>query len=142
MTQRRAIRRVIVSLHDVAPPYEAAIRAQFDLLAAIGVRRVALKVTPNWHGARPLSSSPTLVELLHAQVAAGSQLMSRGRGSKRREWYFTAVFVAVLSIMALAIVGVSATVNDAVGFGAWLGSFVAAQVLPQSNPLRDFLLFG
>jgi predicted deacetylase len=69
---------VIVSLHDVAPPFEAAIRAQLDLLAAMGVRRVALKVTPDWHGAHPLRDSPSLVKLLHAQVAAGSQIVMHG----------------------------------------------------------------
>ncbi len=78
MMRRQAIRRVIVSLHDVAPPFEAAIRTQLELLAAIGVRRVALKVTPNWHGAHPLSDAPSLVELLRAQVAAGSQLVLHG----------------------------------------------------------------
>ncbi len=78
MTQRRAIRRVIVSLHDVAPPFEAAIRTQLDLLAAIGVRRVAFKVVPNWHGAHPLSDSPTFVDLLHTQVETGSQLVLHG----------------------------------------------------------------
>lgn len=77
-TRRSATRRVIVSLHDVAPPFEDAIRAQLALLAAIGVRRVALKVVPNWHGAYPLSGSPSLVALLHEQLAAGSQIILHG----------------------------------------------------------------
>ncbi|HEU0027969.1 MAG TPA: DUF2334 domain-containing protein [Ktedonobacterales bacterium] len=74
----RAARRVIVSLHDVAPPFEAAIRAQLALLATVGVRRVALKVVPNWHGAYPLSGSPSLIALLHEQLAAGSQIILHG----------------------------------------------------------------
>lgn len=78
MKQRQAIRQVIVSLHDVAPPFEDAIRKQLDLLAASGVRRVVLKVTPNWHGAHSLDDAPSLVELLRAQVAAGSQLVLHG----------------------------------------------------------------
>lgn len=78
MKQRQATRRVVISLHDVAPPFEAAIRAQLDLLAAMGVRRVTLKVAPNWHGAYPLDAAPSLVELLRAQVAAGSQLVMHG----------------------------------------------------------------
>jgi predicted deacetylase len=78
MTQRRATRRVIVSLHDVAPPFEAAIQTQLEMLADVGVRRVALMVVPNWHGAAPLHSSPSFVSLLQAQVAAGSQLVLHG----------------------------------------------------------------
>jgi uncharacterized protein len=77
-TRRRAARRVIVSLHDVAPPFEAAIRAQLALLASAGVRRVALKVVPDWHGAYPLSDAPSLVALLHEQLAAGSQIVLHG----------------------------------------------------------------
>ncbi len=71
-------RCVVVSLHDVAPPFEAAIRAQIDLLASVGVRRLAFKVTPDWHGASPLSDAPSLVALLRAQVTAGSQLIMHG----------------------------------------------------------------
>jgi hypothetical protein len=78
MAPRQPQRRVIVSLHDVAPPFEDAIRTQLALLAAIGVRRVTLKVVPNWHGAYPLSASASFVDLLRAQVAAGSQLALHG----------------------------------------------------------------
>lgn len=78
MTQRRAIRRVVVSLHDVAPPFEAAIQSQLEMLAQIGVPRVSLLVVPNWHGAAPLHTSPSLVRMLHAQVAAGSELILHG----------------------------------------------------------------
>src|SRR6185437_1661955 len=78
MTQRQATRRVIVSLHDVAPPFADAIQVQLQMLAEIGVRRVSLMVVPNWHGAAPLDSSPGFVSLLQAQVAAGSQLILHG----------------------------------------------------------------
>ncbi len=78
MVPRRAQRRVIVSLHDVAPPFEAAIRQQIELLAAIGVRQLVLKVVPNWHGAYPLQESPAFVALLKAQHEAGSQLVLHG----------------------------------------------------------------
>lgn len=70
--------RIIVSLHDVAPPYVDAIRTQLELLAAIGVRRVVLKVVPNWHGAHPLERSSALLDLLHAQAATGSQVVLHG----------------------------------------------------------------
>lgn len=78
MTRYPATRHVIVSLHDVAPPFEAAIRQQLAMLADIGVRRVVLKVVPNWHGTYPLQEAPALVDLLRAQVAAGSQLVLHG----------------------------------------------------------------
>lgn len=78
MMPRCAQRRVIVSLHDVAPPFEAAIRQQIELLAEIGVRRLVLKVVPNWHGAYPLHDSPTFAALLRAQYQAGSQLVLHG----------------------------------------------------------------
>lgn len=71
-------RQVVVVLHDVAPPFENAIRAQLDLLAQIGIHRVTLLVTPDWHGAAPLRESPGLVELLRSQVAAGGQLALHG----------------------------------------------------------------
>ncbi|MGH2504621.1 MAG: DUF2334 domain-containing protein, partial [Ktedonobacterales bacterium] len=76
--QPHAARQLVVALHDVAPPFEGAIRAQLDLLAAIGVRRVSLLVTPDWHSHALLSDAPGLVELLRAQVAAGSQLVLHG----------------------------------------------------------------
>lgn len=76
--QRRAARWVVVALHDVAPPFEDAIRAQLDLLAEIGIRRVTLLVTPDWHSAAPLRDAPGLVDLLQAHVAAGSQLALHG----------------------------------------------------------------
>lgn len=76
--QPHAARQLVVALHDVAPPFEDAIRAQLDLLAVIGVRRVSLLVTPDWHGDAPLCDAPGLVEMLRGQVAAGSQLVLHG----------------------------------------------------------------
>lgn len=78
LTTQHARRRVIISLHDVAPPFEAAIRQQIELLAAIGVRRLVLKVVPSWHGAYPLQDSPAFVALLRAQHQVGSQLVLHG----------------------------------------------------------------
>ena len=79
-TQQRTeqVGQVVVALHDVAPPFEGAIRAQIDLLAAMDVHRLTLLVTPDWHGAAPLADAPGLVELLRVQVAAGSQLALHG----------------------------------------------------------------
>ena len=78
LQRQQGVRRVIVSLHDVAPPFEAAIRLQVEMLAAIGVRRVVFKVVPNWHGVNPLQKSPSLISFLQAQIEAGSQLVLHG----------------------------------------------------------------
>ena len=75
--------RFIVSLHDVAPPFEAEIRAQLERLAGLGVRRCALHVVPNWHGANPLPESRSLVDLLCRQRAAGSELVMHGVEHRR-----------------------------------------------------------
>lgn len=72
------MRRVIVSLHDVAPPYEADIRAQLEELRRLSVERCVLKVVPNWHGQHQLSRSPSLIDLLVRQVNAGSQVILHG----------------------------------------------------------------
>jgi predicted deacetylase len=74
----RRPRRIIVGLHDVAPPFADEIRRQLDALAAAGVRRCVLKVVPNWHGCHPLSEAPAFAALLREQAAAGSQLVLHG----------------------------------------------------------------
>lgn len=84
INQSRGERRLIVSLHDVAPPFEDEIRAQLDALAAVGVHRCVLKVVPNWHGEHPLDDAAGLVELLRAQVAGGSELVLHGYGHRPR----------------------------------------------------------
>ena len=71
-------RRLIVGLHDVAPPFEPQIRAQLEALSAIGVRRCVLKVVPNWHGSSPITQAASFLDLLHEQVAAGSELVLHG----------------------------------------------------------------
>ena len=40
-------RRLIVALHDVAPPFEAEIEAQLADLHRLGISRPVLKVVPN-----------------------------------------------------------------------------------------------
>jgi len=71
-------RRLIVALHDVAPPYEVQIRAQLAALTAAGIDRVVLKVVPNWHGRFPLTEAPSLLDVLRRHQAAGSQIVLHG----------------------------------------------------------------
>ena len=84
-------RRLVVAVYDVAPPFEARVRAQLDLLRGIGVQRFALNVVPNWHGDHPLTSAPSLVDLLRSEVTRGSELVLHGlehrpRGTGRAPW--------------------------------------------------------
>jgi predicted deacetylase len=76
--------RVVVELHDVAPPFEARIRAQLEILAAMGIERSVLYVVPNWHGAYPLAGSPSFVRLLRQQHEAGSELVLHGLEHQQR----------------------------------------------------------
>lgn len=78
------MRSLIVSLHDVAPPFEKEIKAQIEALRAIGVERSVLKVVPNWHGSFPLSKTPSLVELLREQSELSSQLVLHGYEHRRK----------------------------------------------------------
>ena len=69
---------LIVSLHDVAPPFDVDIEAQLTALEELGIRRLVLKVVPNWHGQHPLSASPYFVERLQEWVVIGSQVVLHG----------------------------------------------------------------
>lgn len=76
--------RFVVELHDVAPPFESQIRAQLDILTAMGIGRCALHVVPSWHGKCPLAGSPSLVGLLRQQQEAGSELVLHGLEHQQR----------------------------------------------------------
>ena len=71
-------RRLIVALHDVAPPYEAEIDAQLADLRRLGVSRPVLKVVPNWRCTYPISGSESFLEMLRRVAAAGAELVLHG----------------------------------------------------------------
>jgi predicted deacetylase len=48
------------------------------------VGRCALNIVPNWHGSHLLSSSPSLLDLLREQAAAGSELVLHGLEHRRQ----------------------------------------------------------
>lgn len=79
-----APRKLVVAIHDVAPPFEREVRAELRMLAAVGVRRCVLKVVPNWHGSYPLPEAASFVALLRAELAAGSELVLHGLEHRRR----------------------------------------------------------
>jgi uncharacterized protein len=71
-------RRLVVALHDVAPPFEREIRLQLERLEALDVRPLVLKVVPNWQGKYPLIEHPAFVELLRARERDGDQIVLHG----------------------------------------------------------------
>lgn len=84
-------RLLVVSIHDVAPPFEEAVRSQIEALRGIGVDRLVLKVVPDWHGEYPLDNQGGLVKLLRDMVDSGSEIVLHGWqhravGSLRGSW--------------------------------------------------------
>jgi predicted deacetylase len=71
-------RRLVVCIHDVAPPFERAITRQIERLQSLGVSRCVLNVVPNWHGQHPLHRHPQFCALLRAVVERGNQIVLHG----------------------------------------------------------------
>ena len=69
--------KVLVSIHDVTPAHEHAVR---ELWAICAERRVvpALLVVPNWHGSGPLDRSPSFLAWLRARADAGAEVFLHG----------------------------------------------------------------
>lgn len=72
--ERRAL---LVSIHDVTPALEPAVRALWDLCVRRGVTP-ALLVVPNWHGLAPLEQSPAFVDWVRTAVDSGAELFLHG----------------------------------------------------------------
>lgn len=69
---------LVVSVHDVAPPLLPGLRALLRELDRLQAWPRVLKVVPNLAGHFPLHRSPELVDLLRAEVAAGSEVVLHG----------------------------------------------------------------
>jgi hypothetical protein len=72
-------RRLILSIHDVAPRFEAEV----DILAArlerlLGERRFALLVVPDHWGTAPISASPAFQRKLRGWAEAGAEIFVHG----------------------------------------------------------------
>jgi predicted deacetylase len=84
---------VLLSLHDVAPPFERQLRELWLMCVSRGARP-ALLVVPNWHGEHPLHRSGRFVDWLFARVDQGARVLLHGErhdevGTVRRagdEW--------------------------------------------------------
>jgi predicted deacetylase len=74
----RLARRVLVSVHDVAPAWVEEVRWLLRELDAIGARPRSLLVIPCHNGRDDLRRCPELVELLQVEVANGSEIVLHG----------------------------------------------------------------
>ena len=68
---------LLVSIHDVAPPHEQAVRTLWAMCRDCGVSP-ALLVVPDWHGEAPLERHPGFVEWIRGAVAQGAEVALHG----------------------------------------------------------------
>ncbi len=69
---------LLVSVHDVTPAHERSLDVLYRLLDELGVRRYALLVVPNWHGAWPLAEFAAFTAGLRHRAAAGAEIVLHG----------------------------------------------------------------
>ncbi len=86
---------LIVSIHDVAPPFASGVRQLLEELDRRSIRPRVLKVVPDYAGKWPLSQDAELCRLLRSEAAAGSEIVAHGwthrtqgrmRGSLTARW--------------------------------------------------------
>ncbi len=68
---------VLVSLHDVAPPFAPQLRELWSLCFDYGVRPALLAV-PDWHGAHPLDRDRRFTDWIFARVDQGARIFLHG----------------------------------------------------------------
>ncbi|MEO7967136.1 MAG: DUF2334 domain-containing protein [Gemmatimonadaceae bacterium] len=68
---------LLVSTHDVAPPFEPHVRLLWSLCFARGVRP-ALLVVPRWHGAWHLPQHPRFANWIYARADEGARMFLHG----------------------------------------------------------------
>lgn len=71
-------RRLVVSVHDVAPSTVQATRRLLAALDGVGARPRVLKVVPNERGRGDVRPGDDLAQLLRAERAAGSEVVLHG----------------------------------------------------------------
>jgi uncharacterized protein len=80
---------VVVSIHDVTPAHEDAVRALWTRCREHGLTP-ALLVVPNWHGRWRLAEYPRFVQWLHRCAEAGADVLLHGERHDehglRRRW--------------------------------------------------------
>ena len=70
--------RLLVAVHDVTPAHARRLEVLYRLLDELGVRRYALLVVPNWHGAWPLAGYPEFAGQLRERAASGVEILLHG----------------------------------------------------------------
>lgn len=75
---------VLVSIHDVAPPFTRQLHALWSLCIGLGVRP-ALLVVPNWHGAHPLERDARFMDWLFARADQGARIFLHGERHDEHE---------------------------------------------------------
>ncbi len=78
MSASSATKRVVVSIHDVAPSHVDDLRYLLDACDAAGARPRVLKVIPNEGGRQDIRAHPKFVDLLRAEARAGSEIVLHG----------------------------------------------------------------
>lgn len=62
----------------MTPAHERSLDALYRLLDELGVRRYAMLVVPNWHGAWPLDAHPSFAARLRERAAHGATIFLHG----------------------------------------------------------------
>ena len=73
-----AMKKVVVSIHDVAPAYVDDLRYLLDACDAAGARPRVLKVIPNEGGRHDIRGYPEFAALLRAEAQSGSEIVLHG----------------------------------------------------------------
>lgn len=70
--------QLLVAIHDVTPAYERQIEELYRLVDEFGVRRYALLVVPDWHGAWPLERFAGFTTRLRERATGGAEIVLHG----------------------------------------------------------------
>lgn len=70
--------RYLLSIHDVWPGNFPLVEAHLRRLRALGARRVALLVVPEYHGRLSLGASPEFLAWLREKAGSGAEILLHG----------------------------------------------------------------
>jgi len=70
--------QLLVAVHDVTPAHERWLDVLYRLLDEFDIRRYALLVVPDWHGAWPLAAFSGFAAELRRRAASGAEIVLHG----------------------------------------------------------------
>lgn len=70
--------RFLLSIHDVRPGNFALVEGHLRRLRALGARRPALLVVPEYHGREPMGAHPEFLAWLREKAGAGAEILLHG----------------------------------------------------------------